>query len=224
MKRMMPLLMFLIISCGRTNNNSQDTELQINEIIESIVEEQTLEPISEEQKIKMYCAALENFSTAPNYVVVTVKNLNTGEIREICTEAPFLEGAITRQTGKDTYTIDSISYVLRSTVCDDYPNRYFEFSKDSALWNISFDLYTISELEEYAKTINVEKIVQKVKEGKLQEKTFGIDKKQTWQATRKEQIMFAHLMFNNGIMMTRGCIAGNVCGLRVYEEITNNKE
>jgi hypothetical protein len=74
------------------------------------------------------------------------------------------------------------------------------------------------ELEEYAKTINVERIVQQIKEGKLQEKAFGMDEEQTWQETKKEQIMFAHIMFNNGIMTTRGCIAGNVSELYIYDE------
>ena len=194
------LTLLTTVSCGQASNKKKSTEAQT-----SI---KTTDTISETQKFKMFCAALGNYSTAPNYVVVKVKNINTGEVKEICTEAPFVSGAIYRQTGKFSFQTD----------CNDYPNRYFEFSADSALWNISFDLYTISELEKYAKTINVEKIVQKIKEGKLQEKTFGMDRKQTWEQTHKEQTMFAHIMFNNGIMMTRGCFAGNVCGLYIYDE------
>jgi len=198
---LLSLLTLLTFFCGQTGNKRNSMEAQT-----SI---KTKDTISETQKFKMFCAAFENQSTAPNYVVVKVKNLNTGEVKEICTEAPFVKGAIYRQTGKFSF----------QTNCNDYPNRYFEFSADSALWNISFDLYSISELEEYAKTIYVEKIVQQIKEGKLQEKTFGMDKKQTWQETRREQIMFAHIMFNNGIMMTRGCDAGNICELYIYDEI-----
>ena len=197
---LLSLLTLLTISCGQVGNKKESVEAQTS--IKAV------DTISEIQKFKMFCAALENQSTAPNYVVVKVKNLNTGEVKEICTEAPFVEGAINRQTGKFSFQTD----------CDDYPNRYFEFSADSALWNISFDLYTISELEEYAKTIDVERTVQQVKEGKLQEKTFGIDKEQTWQETKREQIMFAHIMFNNGVMMTRGCVAGNESELYIYDE------
>lgn len=193
-------LILLTVSCGQTSNEEQSAEMQTNT--------ETIDTISETQKFKMFCIALEKRSTAPNYVVVTVKNLNTGEVKEICTEAPFVKGAIYRETGKFSFTTD----------CNDYPNRYFEFSADSALWNISFDLYTKSELEEYAKKIDVKEIVQQVKEGKLWEKTFGMDKKQTWEATSKEQIMFAHLMFNNGVMMTRGCVAGNICQLYIFDE------
>ena len=220
-KQMIPLLLLLTISCGRVNNNKLPTNTTIEtEITESIAEEQKTELISEEQKVKMYCAALNNFSTAPNYVVITVKNLNTGEIKEICTEAPFLMGAVTRQTGKNTSTVsrNGVLYV-GSTVCEDYPNRYFEFSKEDALENISYDLYSESELNNYAKNINVTDVVQRVKNGTLRENTFCYD---NYEKCRKEQIMFAHLMFNSGIMMTRGCVAGNVCGLYAYGETTTN--
>ena len=196
---LLSLLTLLTISCGQVGNKKESIETQTSIKV--------VGTISEIQKFKMFCAALENQSTAPNYVVVKVKNLNTGEVKEVCTEAPFVKGAIYRQTEKFSFQTD----------CDDYPNRYFEFSADSALWNISFDLYTISELEEYAKTIDVERTVQQIKDGKLQGKTFGIDK-QTWQETKREQIMFAHIMFNNGVMMTRGCVAGNVSELYIYDE------
>ena len=229
MKQMIPLLLLLAISCGSANNNSQNSELQTNitietEIKESIVKEQTAELISEEQKFKMFCAALSNFSTAPNYVVVTVKNLNTGKVKEICTESPFLEGAYMRQTGKsysDIYKKDTVVYVSPSIDCKKYPKRYFEFSKKNALENISYDLYSESELNNYAKNINVADIVNSVKNGSMREITFCYD---NHEKCRKEQIMFAHLMFNSGIMMTRGCVAGNVCELYVYEEKTNNSK
>ena len=200
---LLSLLMILIVSCRQVNNQKEREETQTNTIMTDTVDN------SEIQKFKMFCAAFENQSTAPNYVVMKVKNLNTGEVKEICTEAPFVEGAIYRQTGQFSLQTD----------CNDYPNRYFEFSVDSALWNIGFDLYTTSELEEYAKTIDVEKTVQQIKVGELQEKTFGMDKRQTGQETKKEQRMFAHIMFNNGVMMTRGCVAGNVSQLYIYDEV-----
>jgi hypothetical protein len=153
--------------------------------------------VDEQTKFKMFCSALDNFSTAPNYIVVRVKNSKTGETKEICTEAPFIQGAMLRETGK--WTID----------CNNYKTRYFEFSKDSALWNISFDRYSKDELDKYAKRINVAKIIGQIKSGKLTEKTFTGD--------QKEQVMFAHLMFNNGVLMTRGCLAGNICGLTYYK-------
>lgn len=153
--------------------------------------------VDDQTKFKMFCSALDNISTAPNYIVVTVKNKKTGKTKEVCTEVPFIRGAMGREIGD--WTIK----------CENYKTRYFEFSKDSALWNISFDLYTKEELDKYAKTINVPEIVKQVKNGNLTSRTFMGD--------RKEQIMFAHLMFNNGVMMTRGCFAGNICGLSYFK-------
>ena len=150
-------------------------------------------------KHKMFCEALSNHSTAPNYVVITVKNIKTGAIKEICTESNFVSGAISYEPNASSF----------SSNCKDYPDRYFEFSQDSALWNIGFDLYSSMELIDYAKTIDLKDLVQQVKAGNLRSKTFTGD--------RKEQIMFAHLMFNNGVMMTSGCIAGNICGLTYFE-------
>lgn len=154
--------------------------------------------VDDQTKFKMFCSALDNFfSTAPNYIVVTVKNKQTGETKEVCTEAPFIRGAVGRETGNWEFNYEN------------YQTRYFEFSKDSALWNIRFDLYTKDDLDRYAETINVTKIVKLVKSGLLKSKTFKGD--------RKEQIMFAHLMFNNGVMMTRGCKAGNICELTYFK-------
>ena len=154
--------------------------------------------IDEMTKQKMFCAAYKNRSTSPNYVVVTVKNLKTSVTKEICTEAPFLNGAINRENEIFTWGVD----------CKKYKDRYFEFSKDSALWNIGFDLYSKEDLNNYSKLLDIHKIIQNVKAGKLKQKIFTGDE--------KEQRMFAHLMFNNGIMVTRGCLAGNVCGLKYF--------
>ncbi|HTN21286.1 MAG TPA: hypothetical protein VL125_12465 [Pelobium sp.] len=153
--------------------------------------------VNELTKFKMFCSALDNDSTEPNYIVVTVKDKNTGKTKEICTEAPFIMGAVGQETGNGNIDLKN------------YKSRYFEFSKDSALMNISFDLYTKNELDAFKRKINVPNIVQQVKNGILKSETFIGD--------RKEQIMFAHLMFNNGIMMTRGCVAGNICQLTYFK-------
>jgi hypothetical protein len=156
----------------------------------------TRSQVDNQTKFKMFCSALDNFSTAPNYVVVIVKNKKTGVTKEVCTEAPFIQGAMADETG--AWMSD----------CKNYKTRYFEFSNDRALWNISFDLYTKEDLDKYSKKINVAEIVKLVKDSKLTSKTFKGDS--------KEQIMFAHLMFNNGVMVTRGCVAGNICGLTYF--------
>jgi len=80
------------------------------------------------------------------------------------------------------------------------------------LWNISFDLYTQSELEAYSKTINVDSII-----GILEEKKYISILFSPYSKDKKEQILYAHIMFNHGVMMTRGCEAGNYCTLVLYD-------
>ena len=154
--------------------------------------------VDEKTKQKMFCAAYKNMSTAPNYIVVTVKNLKTNVTKEVCTEAPFLNGAIDMENGTFTWGVD----------CKKHKDRYFEFSKDSALCSIGFELYAPMDLDNYSKTIDIDNIIQNIKIGKLTEKIFTGDE--------KEQRMFAHIMFNHGVMVTRDCLAGNVCGLKYF--------
>jgi hypothetical protein len=150
-------------------------------------------------KFRMFAVACENQRSLPNYVVVTVKNMNSEEVHEICTEIQILNDAVNLENGTDT-ELD----------CSKYKERYFEFSKDSALSTVNFTLYSSSDLEKYAKTLNIADIVASVKSGKVTGKTFD--------SYGKEQIMFAHLMFNNGVMMTRGRIIANICGLSWYRD------
>lgn len=182
------LLAMSFISCNIKNRHN------------SIQEEQSIDDVT---KQKMFNIAYIHQSTAPYYVVVTIKNINTGEIKEICTESSFLEGALHRE-----YKMDySHSFNLDSAT-----TRYFELSKDSALWNISFDLYTQEELQLYKSTLNIDSIINILKEKRhlpIQFPPYSID--------NKEQIMYAHIMFNNGIMMRRGCEAGNYCSLVFYD-------
>ena len=52
-------------------------------------------------KYKMFCCACQKGgSTSQNYVVVKVKNLKTGELKDICVTLNLLEGAIWREKGR----------------------------------------------------------------------------------------------------------------------------
>src|SRR6187549_4269215 len=129
-------------------------------IIAVLVFPHTHAQADESTKYKMFCSALEQRSTAPYYVVVKVTNKKTGETKELCTEAPFIEGAFGKETGK--WTLE----------CTNYKSRNFEFYKEEALFNISFDLYTAAALDSFAASINVPELVEAVKQGKLTTKTF----------------------------------------------------
>lgn len=157
--------------------------------------------VSEEVKFKMYEKALNHFSTAPYYVVIHVKNLQTGEIKEVCSEAPFVLGALSRE--KCTNESDSDNRLMNK-------ERYFEFNCDSALWNIGYDLYTPDDLTELENKLNIDSLAKAARNGKLTSVTF--------METSAYQRMYAHLMFNKGIMMTRSSIAGNICTIEPYKE------
>ena len=156
--------------------------------------------VSESVKYNMYKKAINHFSTAPYYVVIKVKNLQTGELKEVCTEAPFIGGAIYRENCEN-----------KANYKNNLKNRerYFEFNCDSALLNIGFDLYTPEELVDLHNELNFDSLANAAKRGELKSVTF--------MKTRKYQRMYAHLMFNQGIMMTRGCIAGNICSIEPYK-------
>lgn len=154
--------------------------------------------VDEQTKFEMFCAAIDNQSTAPNYLVATVKNSNTGETREICTEAPNLTFA--KYLEENNWDFED----------QNFNSRYFQFSNDTALALIGFEQYAAEELRSYAKTLDLDLIVSMVKSREMTGKTF--------EGNQKEQTMFAHLMFNSGIMMRRGCLAGNICSLHYYKE------
>lgn len=189
---MKKFLIFFLFVCLLSCNKKKESDLV-----------QDMHTVNEHIKQKMFNLAYIYDSTAPYYVVAIIKNRNTGEVKEVCTETPFLEGALHGEFEKDydyTFNLDSAT------------SRYFELSKDSALWNISFDLYTQEELLQYKNTLNLDSIITVLKEKKhssIQFSSYHID--------RKEQIMYAHIMFDYGIMMSRGCVAGNICRLILYD-------
>jgi hypothetical protein len=148
--------------------------------------------VSEETKFRMFCSSLNKVSYSVNndFVVIRVKNVKTKEVKEICTAPNFISGALNRETGGLYIGFD----------CKKYPKRYFEFSNDSALWNIGFNEYSAEELIAYSRKINVDSFVQEIKSGNMKAMTnaniFNDFKKRRY---------FAHLMFNRGVVTTSGC-------------------
>ena len=131
------------------------------------------------------------------FVVVKVKNKNTGKTKEICTTVAFLQGAIEQETDSNI-SADSIQYK--------YPDLCFEFSNPGALDNISFGEYTSDQLDSFQNTLNIKRIIRQVKKGKLNSKFFGLSGKDSlaFLRSRTEQKMFAHILFNNGILCRQG--------------------
>ena len=135
-------------------------------------------------KYKMFCCACKKEgSTSDDYVVVKVKNLKTGKVKDICVTLNLLEGAVWYETGK-----------FIGLNCKEYQKRYFEFSKDSAFLNIGFDEYSLQKLNTLQKHLNTDSIVEQIKTGKLHSINFGENNR-----------YFAHLMYNCGVITTAGC-------------------
>jgi hypothetical protein len=160
--------------------------------------------VSAEIKYEMFEKALFEDRTAPYYVLLHAKNKNTGETKDICTEAPYFISAICKELNCNEHEANKIAL--------EYKDRFFEFSNDSALTIIDFNLYTAKDLEIYEQEIDIEKIIEEIKAEKFIHQTFHTEPERL-----KKQTMFAHIMINHGCMVDRGCIAGNILGLEIYK-------
>lgn len=151
--------------------------------------------ISWQLKQKMLDSSFANNSTAPNFVVIIATDEVSAKIREVCTEAPFVEGGLNRNNGERKY--------------QDLKSHHFNFNSKSALLNVGFYEYSYDELLTYGQNSGVRKIINQVLKS-------GKDIQLNFQGSSKQQFMFAHILFNNGIMCTRGSIAGNFLTLSKF--------
>lgn len=145
--------------------------------------------VSQEVKFKMFCCALtKTYSTSKDYVVVKVKNLKTGEMKEICVTSNLLMGALRLEAGENP-----IQDYKKNT------KLYFEFLKDSALSTIGFNEYAVQELKSFQMHLNIDSFVDQIKLGKIQSLEYDNNKK-----------YFAHTLFNHGVVTTHGCYGTTV--------------
>lgn len=155
---------------------------------------------NDKQRYMNYVKAIQNGSTFQNFVVISVKNLNNGEIREYCTKGNFLLGALHIEYNLD-YSKEELLKVYN--IAFENTKRYFEFKNDSALWNISgHDKYTMKELSDYENKIKIDSLVYRIQNGKK----WGITIKND-----KEMKMCAHALFNKGILTgENSCFGGSL--------------
>lgn len=148
--------------------------------------------LSEVKKKRMADSAFANFSTAPSFVVIIATDRMTGKTKEICTEAPFVEGGLDRNKVRRIIRTNNIKSI----------NRHYYFNTKAALENIGFHEYSYHDLILYGKKVEIRNIVKHLSESHIKQEYI-------FQGTRKEQLMFAHILFNHGILTTSGDIAGN---------------
>ncbi len=189
------LLLIIIQSCDLKNQN--DKGLTINKPEINLFDKYSNDSI----RNMIFEIAYDNKSTVPSYIVFKAKDLNTGLIKEICCEAPFLSGALHRELNieydtKGTKYIDSIILVKRQGI--------FEFKNKEALKNISFYEYPNKEvIDKIAKKIDLDHYYRE----------YGTNDSVKFihfeNDTGFVQETFAHIMFKCGIITSRDCVAGN---------------
>ena len=134
-----------------------------------------------------YLASLNNEgSTFQYYMVIKIKNLNTGETREICTDANGLLGALHREKNVG-YDDKNRNWIL--SLAKKNKERYFEFKNQDALDNLVLEFYSMSDLENLEKRVNFDSLAKHI----VQEKK--------WKMSYPGQnILYAHALFNRKIL------------------------
>ncbi|RKR08468.1 hypothetical protein C8C83_0052 [Flavobacterium sp. 90] len=132
-------------------------------------------------------AVINHGDTFQLHLVIKVKNLDNNEIREICTQANSLQSAI-HQEYKIDYDDKGLEKALKIAL--ENKSRYFEFKNDSALSYLGIKDYSENDLKELERKINFDSLAKSIK------------KKQSWSKylEDKELIMYAHALFNRGIL------------------------
>jgi hypothetical protein len=157
-----------------------------------------------------YLAAIKNESTFQYYLVVKVKNLNTGLTKEYCTKGNFLKGALHRE--------HKVGYGSKGTtkvyaLAANNKDRYFEFKNDSAIWNIGGAWkYSMDDLSKLERKINFDSLAAQIREtGKWSQQIFD----------DKTMLMYAHALFNRGILTgENNCFGGTL----VYVDRNKTKD
>jgi hypothetical protein len=150
----------------------------------------------------MFHHDLDNTSTAPDFVLIRVTDTRTGSTREVCTEAPFLEGALHMEFGIP-YD-DAGEKKVRKLVLGQ-PDRHFQFSKPKALVNIP-QYYTPQILDAVRKLVAPKSDDELIKTDFVQ----GLYIKKLREEYSACRDAVAHALLERGISCTRGCRVGNL--------------
>jgi hypothetical protein len=150
----------------------------------------------ETTKYLNFLAALKNISTFSYFTVIKVKNLNTGETKELCTKGNFVSGAIHKELHLD---YDTAGTSKAFQFAQSKKDRYFEFKNKEALDNISFFEYKPNMVKEVQTRYNFDKAIKIIKS----KECFGI------RLSSDEMKAFAHVLFNKGYLTgENNCFGG----------------
>jgi len=154
-----------------------------------------------------YLAALNNNSTFQYFLVVKVKDLKHRTTREYCTKGNFLKAAIHME-----YHIkyNEVGFDKVLSLAINNKERYFEFKKRKAIENISGWPYSIEELTQFEKTVNIDSLVKEIKISKSWSKLI---------LNEKDKLMYAHSLFNHGVLTgENSCFGGRIVYVDSYKK------
>jgi hypothetical protein len=145
-----------------------------------------------------YVKAVDNESTFQYFLVAKIKNVNTGQVREICTKGVFFKGALHNEY-KIAY--DSLGQTKVKNLLIKNKNRYFEFKDTIALKNLGLGYYNINDLINFEKQNNIDLLAQTIENNKWS-KAISND---------KIMLLYAHSLFNRGVLTgENNCFGGSL--------------
>lgn len=100
----------------------------------------------------------EGFSTAPDFVVITVKNSNNGKIKEICTDVISLYWSLQKEYDQTDYSIISDSLLNHTT------DRFFVLKNKKALERLYFKKYNNKSVDKIDELIKSKKLVDSLEQ------------------------------------------------------------
>jgi hypothetical protein len=145
----------------------------------------------------MFENGMENQSTAPNFIVINVYDLNTSETKEICCESIDLSYALTLDSQKMN---DRIKYDNRGIPT-------FKFRSIKALNQLRFYQYEVKTFDSLilnTKHDLIDKILQENIET-------GYSKLLEINTIKFRENYFEHFLYINGIVTYRDCESGYTC-------------
>lgn len=178
------ILLFIgTISCKKSHSKKQD--------------DKTYRSSHDSILFNNYISSIENNSTIQYFTVIKIKDINTGNIREICTKGNFLWGALYYEYGKNYGKSEELK--IHKLLIEN-KQRYFQLKDTTALNNLGMNRYSIADLKKFEKENNVDSIAKSIKgEWGM---PFSDD---------KNMLLLAHSLFNRGILTgENNCFGGTL--------------
>ncbi len=156
-------------------------------------------PISDQSRYTdaMFLRAIQNGSTAPDFVLITVVDVRNRTTRVVCTEAPFLEGALHREFA---IPYDKGGQLRVRELALRQANRVYRFSRPDALRNVQ-PRYSAGQLDSARAAIA----------GRPDSELLDYAFVQTlFKPEGGGRDALAHALLERGISCARGCIVGDL--------------